>query len=422
MSLRLIHYRTSTYSTRGFTLVELLVSIVIIGIIGGMVSTAITGASRQAKETRAAAFVNRLNLVVLQLYEESATRRVGLPSSVWSGQSVNQTQLIWRRDWLRASLPQSKADVDAGSGRSGAPAVFGAPFIAADGTLTILPPTQRTQVAFQFRERVRRTYEVLNNSSVTWDQAYSAWTDEHQSAECLYLIFANNTLNGQPLLDQLRDRDIADTDGDGMPEIIDPWGSPVLWMRSPAGHFLKNRWVDDESNADLWPTVLEVRETIARLGADPIDILRSDPRQQFVDDDAPTDLINPSAINSNIEADKLTFFCRPMVVSAGADEEFDLVRQVDINPTGRETISDDAYSMLTVPSRPPPPPPLPAPTPTYGSPVFFPDPFSTLPLVDSGGSSLDTIRPLLQRLGAVTDVDGDGVDDSADNVYPVLGI
>ena len=412
--------RNEVRGSSGFTLVELLVAMVITGIIGGMVSVALTGASKQAKETRAKAFVDRLNLTMMQLYEVEAERKIGTPSSVWSGETVSQAQMIWKRDWLRASLPQSRADIDAGSGRTGTPnaaLVYSSPFLTAT-TTEFLGNLRRNLVADQYRQRVIRTYEILTGAAQTWPTAYNAWTEEYESAECLYLIFATQTVDGVPLIDQLRSRDIADIDEDGMPEIVDPWGTPVLWIRSPVGFFLKNRWVVDEGDSDNWPTVGELRDTIARLGPDPLDILRTDPRHLLVDDDDVTDQIDPMAVNAMIEVHQRTFFAPPMIVSAGPDGEFDLVEVKDVANNGRETVSDDLYNSTNVqPATKYTRTGMPFTHPSgYPNPVFFPDPFFSLPI--QGGA----VRPLVQRPGAVFDVDGDRTDDSADNVYPSLGI
>lgn len=405
---------------QAFTLVELLVAMVIAGIISGMVAIALSGAQRSARETRAQAFVDRLNMIMLQLYEEEASRSFGGYSSLWTGESLNQSQLIWKRDWLRASLPQTKADVDAGSGRTGAPAVFPVRFLTATtatnipGLPTNNPNIDRNVESGLYRSRVVNTLSILSGGTVTdWDGAYAAWSDTHQSAECLYLIYASRTLNGEPLLSQLRPRDVADTDGDGMPEIIDPWGTPVLWMRTPAGFYLKNDWSKTEA------TVAEMRDLMSALGPDPLDILRTDPRNQYTDDDNGTDVIDMTTVNSNRESDKLTFFARPIVVSAGADQEFDMVQTVP--GTGRESISDDGIAsstMGTLPQKWNGTALVGHPT-GYGTTIFFPDPFYTLPIVNP---SADPIRPIVQRPGAITDVDSDGVDDSADNIYPALAL
>ncbi|QDT06025.1 hypothetical protein K227x_44320 [Rubripirellula lacrimiformis] len=413
----------------GFTLVELLVSIVILGIISGMVAQALVGASRQAKEVRGQNFINQLNLTMLRLYEEEASRRIGIPGSAYSAEAANMTQLIWKRDWLRAALPMNKADIDAGASqelaasplyRSGAPVVQRTPFLIKDGTLYRevteygIAATRRLSKSSQYRQRLVRTYAAINGTT-DWATAYGLWTTEHESAECLYLIFASNTIDGKPLLEQLRSRDIADTDGDGMPEIVDPWGQPVLWLRTPVGYFLKNQWSADDSIARNQPTVGELKEIVARLGSDPLDILRTDPRNALVEDGADADLVDPTTASAGIEIDKYTFFVRPMIISAGNDNEFDLV--ATMTATGRDTTADDHVGSLPLVTR------FAAPTSaSFGTPVYFPDPFYSQPIVGPGGASVDAIRPLNQRLGAVVDVNGNGVDESADNLYPSLGL
>ncbi|MCC9644420.1 type II secretion system protein [Rhodopirellula sp. JC740] len=387
-------------------------SFVIISIISGMVAIALSGAQRQANDTRAKALVDRLNLSMLRLYEEESLRRMALPVDVKDGEAVSQAQLIFKRDWLRAILPNNRADMDVGSGRSGSTNVLGIPYRQQDnpGTRwTVANEASRALASQRYRQRVMRTLNVG-----TWDLAWTEWTPEHESAECLYQIFASSTLDGEPLLKQLRTRDIADTDGDGMPEIVDPWGVPLLWMRWPTGFYLKNRWVVDESDTTSWPTVGELASIIANRGDDPLDLLRMDPRYRSEYDynlaSTATNLVDPRINDNTVMVDKLTFAVRPMIVSAGSDGEFDLVTS---GPgTGRETVGDDLIANLRASDD------RAGNVRTLNGPVFFPDPFFTLNLV---GASADGPRPLLERLGAVSDVNGDRTDNSADNIYPVLG-
>ncbi|MGB7325765.1 MAG: type II secretion system protein [Rubripirellula sp.] len=404
---------------QAFTLVELLVTIVILGIISGMVSQALIGANRQAKETRAQAFINQLNLTMLQLYETEATRSVGLPGQAWSPEAASQTQLIWRRDWLRASLPMSKADIDVGSGRPAAgsdpaaPTLYSVPFLSETGA-QLLNSTRQETTSLIYRNRVVRKLNAVDGATPEWATAYSKWTDTHESAECLYLIFATNTINGQPLLGQLRTRDVADTDEDGMLEIVDPWGVPVVWMRSPVGYYLKNTWSANDALDANKPTVGELKAIVAKLGEDPLDILRSDPRTKLVEDGNDADLIDPTTNDTNIEIDKVTFYARPMIVSAGLDGEFDLL----VTPSGttRATQGSQRIASLASPQRRRRNNSL-VPHPIgYGSNVFFPDPFYSVAIVG------DATRPLDDRPGAVVDVNGNGVDESADNIYPSLAL
>ncbi|EGF24599.1 type II secretion system protein [Rhodopirellula baltica] len=404
---------SKTSNRNAFTLVEVLVSFVIISVISGMVAIALSGAQRQAQDTRAKAMIDRLNLSILRLYEDESQRRVAMPGNVRDGEAVSHAQLIFKRDWLRAILPNNKADMDVGSGRSGAPNVAPIPYrtnaVEPPVAPAVAPENSRALASQRYRQRVMRTLNVG-----TWAAAWDLWTPEHQSAECLYQIFASSTLDGEPLLKQLRTRDIADTDEDGMPEIVDSWGVPLLWMRWPTGFYLKNRWAADESDSTAWPTVGELAAIIRNRGDDPLDLLRMDPRyrSEYDYDLASTtnDLVDPRTNNNSIMVDKLTYAVRPMIVSAGSDGEFDLVTS---GPgTGRETVGDDFVASLRVADA------RDGSVRQFNRAVFFPDPFFTLNVVGTGA---DSPRPLLQRLGAVSDVNGDRTDNSADNIYPVLG-
>jgi hypothetical protein len=51
-----------------------------------------------------------------------------------------------------------------------------------------------------------------------------------ESAECLYMIIAYG-LQDQEALERFSESEIADSDGDGLPEFIDAWGRPIAFMR-----------------------------------------------------------------------------------------------------------------------------------------------------------------------------------------------
>ena len=99
----------STNRRNGFTLVELLVSLTVIAVIAGMVAIAVSGANRQARETRAQALTNALNLISLQIYEESTRRRVELPAGFSTKEARGLSALMWKRDWLRCSFPDRRS-------------------------------------------------------------------------------------------------------------------------------------------------------------------------------------------------------------------------------------------------------------------------------------------------------------------------
>ena len=52
----------------------------------------------------------------------------------------------------------------------------------------------------------------------------------------MYQIVAAANYNGGSALEGFRPTEIGDTDGDGMPEFIDAWGTPIRWLRWPSGY------------------------------------------------------------------------------------------------------------------------------------------------------------------------------------------
>ncbi len=390
-----------------FTLVELLVAIVIMGVISSMVVIALSGAQRQAQETRAEGMINRLNLTILQIYDEESRKRVGIGGTplytvAFSGmpdpaRTMNRTQLIWNRDWMRVALPDRIADLMTDS----LPIqhlVYGVdPTINTNGmapssyqVVSLVPndagPTSRRDSRRNlYRNRVLRTLIALAPSRgwtapTSWadvvdgSAANGEWTAQYQGAECLYLILASHNVNGQPASESLNSRDVGDLDGDGMFEVLDPWGTPVAFIRWPVGFYLGEDWDPNPSSPTVTPAEIELRKQ--KLGPDYQDVLRNDPRF------------------GTISLTDDTFQLLPIVVSAGSDGEFDLYG-VD------ESVAPPAiaYGTMTWSSWP-----LPA---GYVAPMAFPDPFRE-------GTGLGL------QLGYRGDYVDTGTDNSSDNVYPAL--
>ncbi len=372
----------SRYSSKrtAFTLVELLTVIAILGIISGMLAIALAGAQRQAKETRAEGFTDRLNLAILNVYEQESRRIVtSVPNTPRSFDHHNQSLLMWKRDWLRCALPDRKQDlIDPPSEvRYPLSAAAGGGFARLDSGVG----SARFERLARYRNRVLRTYQALNPASppTNWPAAAALWSETNQSSECLYMILASNIINGVPALQTLNDRDIGDTDGDGMPEIIDSWDNPVGFMRWPVGLYLTPDWNSPPSD----PAVLAAMKR--KLGRDAMDIVYSDPR--YMDSSQATPPANHEAQDP--------FNVYPMVVSAGADGVFDLYGldpDTSGNPPnisyGTNTLTDNSLIRAG-----------------YGNPLPFVDPYLYQ-------------TPIAQQLGARTDAAESRINNTSDNVYP----
>lgn len=376
------------YSSRhrnAFTLVELLTVIAILGIIAGMLAIALAGAQRQAKETRAEGFIDRMNLSILSIYEENTNRIVSMPRPSNVNFEINaQSRLMWKRDWLRCAMPDRKQDLVDGPAPVPLPTIIGTRFLDPGGLFS-----QRGRKLANFRERILRTYQSLNPASppANWNAAALLWTEEYQSAECLYLILATSVINGDSALQTLSTRDIGDKDGDGMPEILDPWGNPLGFMRWPVGFYLRREWKKEPLVAPVPPTITELAELKRQLGRDSIDIVYSDPR--YIDGSS----ASPPADHEALDP----FDVYPMVVSSGADGVFDLYG-LDSGSSGTPPAFIYGTNVLTDPTLI---------RSGYPNPLPFVDPYLYGIAVHD-------------QLGAPRDTEEPRVNNTSDNVYSSL--
>ena len=202
---------------RGFTLVEILVVIVILGVMGGMVVTAVNGVTRSARHARTKMIISAVDGVIQEQYDSykyrpfpivlpnfsrttTGTPPVTLNYEVLAYEAA-RVRLIMTRDSQRMELPDKKLDV-----------------VTAGGT--IQGPIGITAVANQIAENSDgKVLRYFNDSSnprwqfpVTWSPArkvktyydrYQAnvsagntWTAQNEGAECLYLIMATSFVAG----------------------------------------------------------------------------------------------------------------------------------------------------------------------------------------------------------------------------------
>src|SRR6056297_1327732 len=118
-------------TSQGFSLIELLVVLVILGLIAGLVVPNIMGRGEDAKSRTALAEVQRLSMAVDEFYLDTGraprelSELVERPGSVsnWNGPYVNNSNLNdpWGEPYVYR-FPGEKRDVDIYSyGRDGAP-------------------------------------------------------------------------------------------------------------------------------------------------------------------------------------------------------------------------------------------------------------------------------------------------------------
>ena len=191
------HAQRSVFSVRcnAFTLVELLVSMLIISILAGLVMFAMNSAMESVKITRTRSMILKIDRVIRQLWDESESRR--LPIVISAGTpaeaAYQRAGAVWERQ--RLELPERLTDVQ-------------------DPPNGLFPLPLVTQA---------------------YQRAAENGTKYLQTAEFLYLILKMASDEDGSAIDRFSPKYIGDQDADGMPEIWDAWGTPIRFLRWAPG-------------------------------------------------------------------------------------------------------------------------------------------------------------------------------------------
>ncbi len=251
-----VRVRAPTRSPRrgpaGFTLIELLVVIAILGILAGITLGALSVSRESARVEKTRATVAKLNHVVMQLYSEYRYRRVPLSddqiktiAQAWFGYNpapgippstkwVAAIRLAALRDIMRMEMPERRSDMYA-------------------------PGTNNWRGSF-----------VPGLSLPSVHQAYASRAmamANNAPAECLYMIVT--LAGGEEARQQFSDDEIADTDGNGLPEFIDGWGRPIYWLRWAPGFNVSD--LQPNLPMDSSPASLDLRQQASQQDHDPFD-------------------------------------------------------------------------------------------------------------------------------------------------------
>lgn len=195
------HQRTYRRRRFAFTLVELLLVIAIIGVLSALGLSIMDSAERDALESRTQAGIERISGVLNRKLEDFRYRI--LPVRMPPGEEPVVVRTLHTQamaELLRAEFPFLLVQVN--------PANFPQNNSAPLNSLT--PPLLPPNIMARYAQRVMGA------------------SDDNQDAELLYAILSLNFDEfGQPLSAVLREREIGDTDGDGVLEVLDAFGDPL---------------------------------------------------------------------------------------------------------------------------------------------------------------------------------------------------
>jgi type II secretory pathway pseudopilin PulG len=433
----ILHHRNPAQRARhratAFTLVELLVVLTVMVSLAGMMTYALASAQTDARIKRTQADLLSIGQLLQTRMNEVSLSRVNLvygpitpavlgaaapafgpgapPNNASEAQLITfeaaeraRLFLMARRDMLRLVLPECQSDLlyppaslqFRTRDRSVAPGFRPAPFIPNVAQLKTPPQwsqmrgvlgllsAESIDAVYANSYATQPEYDAIIESGVPAfesllrqriDGTPMTWTREHESSECLYLILATTELFGTKAIDQIPSSRIRDTDGDGVPEILDAWDQPYMFIRNPVG--LNNAAVKNYK-----PTAATPAEQYP-IDPDPLDMLVSDFRYLST--------FRPGSNPFAIEQPYFPIYLPPVLISAGRDREFG-IRQTFFDADG-DGVGDEgvarSYSSSVVQF------PNGVNGPTYpGIRVWrYPDPFfdvASMPITSTG---VHVIRP-----------------------------
>lgn len=281
----------------GFTLAELLVTIVILSIVVMIAMRVMQAAQNAAREATTRATIAKIHQVIMRMYDSYGTRRVPVDLEACAQRAgykrdannnpmpieLERARVNALRDLMRMEMPDRWSDIKG-------------------------PPLLLTDSAGKpVRPRISQHYmDVLNS-------AYRGGNPGgNEGPKCLYMVVMNNPESAS----LFRADEIADIDHDGMRVFVDGWGGPIGFVRWPAGFVAKNelskkdaRWAAD---GDLQSNDLQ-----SATGS-------KQARYRFPD---PLDPMGVAGASCTVSRDLSGFpgyALYPLVYSAGPDRKFDI--------------------------------------------------------------------------------------------------
>jgi prepilin-type N-terminal cleavage/methylation domain-containing protein len=181
-----------------FTLVELLVVLVIIGILASLTLAGLAGVRQRARIEKTKSTIRKIDAVIQPMYESYLTRRV--PVSAASPKAAAMTRLQNIRTLMAAEMPDNWAD---------------ATVSLASTPWALTPGPNRYR---------RMAQSIGGHANLT----------TYQGSECLFMIVALGGFDPWAI-ENFRSDEIGDIDGDGAKEFWDGWGRPIGFIRWPVG-------------------------------------------------------------------------------------------------------------------------------------------------------------------------------------------
>lgn len=202
----------------GFTLVELLVTMVIIAILAALSLAGLAGVRQRAKADKTRNTIRKIDAVIRPMYDSYRTRRVADLQQQTQRDAAALQLLDVKRRLMAYEMPDRWEDV---------PITKNLPI--------------RTAAPVLFRTAAVRSYASARAVASASHAALFG------SAECLFMVLERSGYEPDAL-EFFRVDEIGDVDGDGRREFLDGWGRPIAFLRWAPG-FVSTMQIHDANAA-----------------------------------------------------------------------------------------------------------------------------------------------------------------------------
>jgi prepilin-type N-terminal cleavage/methylation domain-containing protein len=291
----------------GFTLIELMVTMMIIGILAAAVLGVAAVATETAREAKTRGIISRIHTLLMEQYGTYVNRRVKLRPKVIEavnntggtvaqrGQLKAEARLFALREIMLMEIPDRWSDVVLNDVTTlTVPSRYP---IYLDVTNTTTGRTELASLYLRTFRRIASSQNKFHPGANTLDDILA-----NQGAECLYMVVMNACGDGESRT-LIPESSIGDVDGDGAPEFIDGWGHPIEFLRWAPGFESDIQANANELDNPPSPTAsTDAWANAAATDHDPTDLYRTDEN---------------------------AFRLVPLIVSGGRDEEIGLLAKPD---------------------------------------------------------------------------------------------
>jgi prepilin-type N-terminal cleavage/methylation domain-containing protein len=212
--------RRETVRRGGMTLVELMVTMVVISILASLSLAGMVSARNRAKASRTATTIRKISELILPYYEQYETRRPTIENSsalaaLPNGRTLlaDAKQIAIRR-LMTLELPERPAD-------------FTGAFTTGSVPVPLIPQKTYSSVTVRFTDMppvTRRYYQIIRAAGA-----------QPSSPELLHLIVTRGPVADPEVVAHFRDDEVRDTNRNGLPEFVDGWNRPIAFRRWPIG-------------------------------------------------------------------------------------------------------------------------------------------------------------------------------------------